>query len=420
MSLIDSLSKRFKVDADYIAKGSFWLVSGSVLGSVLSLVTSIIAARYIPKETFGIFKYIISMVGIAGAFALSGMNTVVTRSVSQGYEGSLVQSLKIQLRWSILQFLFLFALSIYYFAFANIIYGICFLIAAVAMPVSTAANTYNAFLSGKKDFKTSSLYGFLSTLIYTVAFAAIAVGLPYVLPIIIIYFVATTGANIFFCIRTIKKYKPNKSTQPGDESYALNLSFTNAFGIVAAHIDSVIVYHFLGTVQLAIYNFATIIPDKIRSLSGFIQTIALPKLAHHSSINRNNILRQTLLIFVFSIGLMGMYILLAPIAFNLFFPNYIESIVFSQIYSLTLIAALPAAYLMTVLSAYKLQKQLYILNICVPILKIVLLIAMIYYWGIMGAILARILSISVHLFAAGISIPKKTDIALTPEASATL
>jgi O-antigen/teichoic acid export membrane protein len=419
MSFIDSLSKRFRVDAGYIAKGSFWLVSGSVLGSVLSLVTSIIAAHYIPKETFGVFKYIISMVGIAGAFALSGMNTVVTRSVSQGFEGSFIQSLKIQLRWSILQFLFLFAISVYYFAFANIIYGVCFLIAAIAMPISTAANTYNAFLSGKKDFKTSSLYGLLSTLIYTVAFAAIAIGAPYVLPIIVVYFISTTGANLYFCYRTIRQYKPNKNIQDGDESYALNLSFTNAFGIVAAHIDSVIVYHFLGTVQLAIYNFAIIIPDKIRTLAGFIQTLALPKLAHHSTIIRKNILRQSSLILFFAFGLIALYILFAPFIFNLFFPNYTDSISYSQLYSMTLIA-LPAAYLMTVLSAYKIQKQLYFLNISMPILKIALLITMIYFWGIMGAIVARIISIAVHLFAAGISLPKQTRDTISVEASSTL
>jgi O-antigen/teichoic acid export membrane protein len=417
MSFIESLGKRLKIDATYIAKGSFWLVSGSLLGSFLSLITSIIAARYIPKETFGVFKYIISMIGIAGAFTLSGMNTVVTRSVSQGFEGSFVQSLKIQLRWSMLQFLFLFALSVYYFAFSNVIYGISFLFAAIAMPLSTAANTYNAFLSGKKDFKTSSLYGFFGTLVYTIAFAAVAIKTPFVLPIVLIYFVATTGTNIYFCLRTIKKYKPNTNVQSGDESYALNLSFTNAFGIIAAHIDSVIVYHFLGTVQLAIYNFAIVMPDKIRALAGFIQTIALPKLAHNSSLNRRNVFRHSLYILLFSVALIVVYIIFAPLAFRLFFPNYADSIHFSQLYSLTLIA-LPAAYLMTVLLAYKLQKQIHILNISMPLLKIALLIAMIYFWGIMGAILARIISIVVHLFAAGISVPKKAI--ATPEPSSTV
>jgi O-antigen/teichoic acid export membrane protein len=407
MSFIDGLSKRFKIDAHYIAKGSFWLVSGSILGTVLSLITSIITARYIPKETFGIFKYIISMVGIAGAFSLTGMNTVVTRSVSKGFEGSFVASIKTQLRWSVLQFLFLFSLSVYYFAHANSIFGTCFIVAAIAMPINTATNTYNAFLSGKKDFKTSSLYSFLTTLIYAIALAGISIGAPYILPLTIVYFVITTGSNIYFCYRTIRKYQPNQLTQQDDKSYALNLSFTNTFAIIAAHIDSVIVYHFLGTVELAIYNFATIIPDKIRSLAGFIQTLALPKLSHHTFIIRKNILRHTLLILIFSIGLFLLYVLCAPLIFSLFFPNYADSIAFSQLYSITMIA-MPATYLMTVFSAYKLQKQIYILNIGIPVLKVLLLIGMIYYWGIIGAIVARILSIVIHLGIAAVSLPSHT------------
>lgn len=392
MSFIDILGKKLKIDANYVAKGSFWLVSGSALGSVLSLVTSIAAAHYIPKETFGIFKYIISMVGIAGAFALSGMNTVVTRSVSQGYEGSFIQSLKIQLRWSSLQFIFLFALSAYYMYMNNTMYGVAFIIASVFVPLSTISNTYAAFLGGKKNFKTSSLYSFFSNALYALIFSLAAIQFPYVLPLVIAYFISTAGANVFFCMRTIKKYKPNTLTQPDDEQYAIKLSLSNVAGIIAGHIDNIIVYHFLGPIQLAVYNFAMIIPDRIRTLSGFIPTIALPKLANHTDPNHTNARRYTYIVTTYALIIAVLYALFAPFFFSLFFPNYADSIFLSQIYSLSLIA-IPSAFLIAVLSAYKMQRQLYFNNAIVPIIKIVLLAICIYFWGLMGAIVAKALGI---------------------------
>lgn len=390
------ISMKFKVDATYIAKGGFWLLGGSVAASLLSLAVSIVAAKYIPKDVFGIYKYILSMAGVAGALSLSGINTIVTRSVSQGFEGVFLQSLKTQFKWSFLQFLFIFSLAGYYFINENVVYAISFCIASICVPLSTIANTYSAFLSGKKDFKTSSLYSFLSTCVYAFTFIVVATFIPNTLTIITTYLVVTTSANIYFCFRTIRTYKPNTTTQGGDSSYAIKLSATNSFGIIAANIDSIIVYHLLGPVSLAIYNFAIIIPDKIRSLFGFIHTIALPKLSAHSESKKYVILYYTLIIGIFSLALIGTYVLLAPYIFGLLFPNYLDSISFSQLYSISLIA-LPAAFIMTVLSAYKMEKQLYFLNIFIPILKILLLAVFIFMWGILGAIVARVITVGIHL-----------------------
>lgn len=396
IEILKSISTKFKIDATYIAKGGFWLLGGGIVASLLSLIVSVIAAKYIPKDVFGIYKYILSMAGIAGALSLSGMNTIVTRSVSQGFEGAFIQSLKTQLKWSILQFIFLFSLTIYYFANENTVYALSFFIASICVPLSSAANTYSAFLSGKKYFKTSSLYSFISTCIHTIFFSLVAIFFPNTLIIVTTYLVTTAGANLYFCFKTIRTHKPNTKTQDGDTPYAIKLSATNSFGIIAANIDSIIVYHLLGPVSLAIYNFATIIPDKIRSLFGFIHTIALPKLSAHKESKKSLIFYYTAIIGIFSLILIGAYTLFASYIFTSLFPNYLDSTYFSKLYSISLIA-IPATFIMTVLSAYKMEKQLYFLNVFIPIFKILLLAIFIFMWGILGAIIARVVTIGIHL-----------------------
>lgn len=402
---IERISKKLNVNLDYVLRGGFWIVSSSVMGTLLSLGLSIIAAKYIPKEVFGIYKYILSMAGIAGALSLSGINTVVTRSVSQGFEGVFIESLKIQSRYAIFQFLCIAAFGGYYLYQGNSLYAICFLVASICAPLSTISNTFVAFLTGKQDFKRSSLYSFISTCIYVVTFALVAILSPYLLAIVTAYFISTTLANIYFCHRTIKVYKPNTLTQEGDSRYAVHLSLSNAINIVAANIDNVIVYHLLGPVSLAIYNFATIIPDKLRSLSGFIQTIALPKLSYNTNLPKKYLWKYIWILTALALGLILVYLPLAPFVFKFFFPNYYASAEFSQLYSLTLIA-IPATFIMTALSAYKMQKELYLLNISMPILRMILLGLFIFNWGIVGAIVARIASITIHFIVAGFTVRK--------------
>lgn len=407
IDILKSISTKLKIDATYIAKGGFWLLSGGIAASLLSIVVSVIAAKYIPKDVFGIYKYIISTAGIAGALSLSGMNTIVTRSVSQGFEGVFIQSLKTQLRWSFLQFIFLFSLTVYYFVNENTVYALSFFIASICVPLSAAANTYSAFLSGKKDFKTSSLYSFISTCIYTLIFSLAAFFFPNTLIIVTTYLIVTTSTNIYFCLKTIRIHKPNTNTQDGDMPYAIKLSGSNSFGIIAANIDSIIVYHLLGPVSLAVYNFSTIIPDKIRSLFGFIHTIALPKLSTHNESKKSLIFYYTAIIGIFSLILIGVYIFLAPYIFKLLFPNYIDSLSFSQIYSISLIA-IPTTFILTVLSAYKMEKELYFLNIFIPILKILLMAIFIFTWGILGAVIARVITITIHFVISGLFIQKSS------------
>ena len=52
------------------------------------------------KNTYGNYKYVLSLVGILGAFSLSGINTAVIQSVAQGYEGALAQGFRLNLKYS--------------------------------------------------------------------------------------------------------------------------------------------------------------------------------------------------------------------------------------------------------------------------------------------------------------------------------
>ena len=76
--------KYIKTDMVYLARSGFWLLfgQGTTLLSVLAL--SIVFANFLPKETYGTYKYILSLTGIFSIFTLPGMTTALIRATARG------------------------------------------------------------------------------------------------------------------------------------------------------------------------------------------------------------------------------------------------------------------------------------------------------------------------------------------------
>ncbi|MEK7464037.1 MAG: oligosaccharide flippase family protein [Patescibacteria group bacterium] len=392
-----------KTDLSYFIRGGFWINSNYVFGSILSLVLSMLFAHYVSKDIFGIYKYIISIASVAAAFSLTGMNVAVMRSVAQGFDGIFKKSLIVQFKWSLPQLLFVLAFSAYYFFQGNSTYGFAFLFISVLSPLSSIANTYNALLNGKKDFKTGSLYGFFTNVAYFIVMTiAILSASSSALILAVSYFLVMTSMNVFFCIRIYKKYEAGKKQDYREEdiSYGKHMSLMGAVGSLASQLDNILLYHLLGPATLALYSFATIIPERIRSMFGFISTLAFPKIAEkEESISRKALAHKILQLLGLSIVIAGVYALTAPFLYDLLFPQYSNAVIYSQIFALSLVA-IGANISSTALQAQRRQKELYYLNTIAPILKIVLTVVGIWYFGIWGAIISKLLS---YFFLLGFS-----------------
>lgn len=402
-ALVRKSERYFKTDMVYLTKSGFWINLSYVIGSVLSFVTSIAFAYFVSKETYGIYKYIISTAGIFTALSLTGMNMAVIRATAQGFEGIFKKSLRVQLLWSIPQFMTLFAIGAYYFYHGNTVFGWSFVAISVLAPISGVANTYNSYLTGKKDFKMLSFYGILSNFFNFLAIVAAIFFSPALLVLVLAYHIAKTVLNVFFCYKTLQKYKPNTLFRSEDITYGKHLSAMNILGEIAANIENVIVFQMLGPVSVSIYSFALAIPNRLQSLFGFVGTAALAKMSEKENLEiGKNIRHKIMILVVIGLALALCYIIAAPLLFSIFFPKYTESVPYSRIFALSMIT-IAASIPLGALYAKKLQKELYILNIGSPIAKIIIFVVGTYYWGLLGAIASKViysiiqLSLPTHL-----------------------
>lgn len=381
--------KYLKTDMVYIAKGSFWMTIGQGIAVVSSLFLSMVLARTISQELYGDYKFILSIAGIIGGLSLSGLGSSLTQAVAKGNQGTIYESFRTQLIWgSLLSLVSLFT-SLYYYLNDHIAFSIAFIIISLTLPITNSFSMYGAFLSGMKDFKRSTLYWIVTQLFNVFIVSIIAIFKPSVVLLVIGYFGSTFILSIIFYIRVIRLYKPDPKTNDSSMiKYGHHLSIMGFIGTIANQVDKILLFHFIGSAPLAVYSFANAIPEQARSFFKNIFNIGFPKFAELKEDElRKSISDKIMRLTAISVIVVIVYYFTSPYIYKIFFPKYIESIFYSQIYMLGLITFPGIALFASYFQIIKDTKTLYKLNIIGNVATIIFGLILIPKLGILGAVI---------------------------------
>lgn len=388
--------KYTKTDMVYLAHGGFWMNLGSASVSLFSFFLYLAFAHFLPKDVYGTYQYLLSIGAIVGAFTLTGMNSALTRAVARGDEGTVNASIPIQLKWGLLPLLGAWLMGGYYIIHGNTTIGFGLLLIGIFVPLNNALNSYGAWIGGRKDFRGAFLYNFFTNTLFYPALIITAFFSKFALALLVANLVSQAIALILCYRAAEKKYKPNTIVDTTAFSYGGHLSLMGIFGTVVGQIDSVLTFHLLGAAPLAIYSFATALPDRIASLVKFIPSIALPKL---STRNPEEIRRTLGPKLVWAIGgstiIALLYMLIAHLFFSIFFPTYIASVPYSMLYALAIIPTIGGIFT-TALTAHQSVRALYIFNSVMPLIQLGLMIIGILWLGLWGLILARVVTYTIQ------------------------
>jgi len=201
---------------------------------------------------------------------------------------------------------------------------------------------------------------------------------------------------VFFIV-TIKKFPPNNKIDPETIPYGKHSSMINIFDALIGSIDGLLVFHYLGPVNLALYSFALAPVAQIRGLLNNIPTLAIPKLSTRSSLEIEGVLKKRIFIlFVLGAFISFAYILIAPYIYQIFFPKYLDSVFSSQLFSLVIALSLPQVIFGAAIGSkitFIPKKMLYLWN--VPgIIFITSVLLFVGTFGINGVIFSRLLSVT--------------------------
>ena len=395
--LLHWAEKIFKTDIVYLTRGFFWLASSQLVTAGLTLLLATALARFLPKEIYGNYKYIISLAGLIGALMLSGMDTVIIRSVARGFEGVVHRALGLYARFSLLGSGVALASALYYFINGNDALALSLVIVGIGLPIFQTSILFQSILTGHKEFKLTAKYNIIANLIPTALLIIAATlfndNVPF---LVLVYFIGYSATNYILLRLTLKRFPPNDKLDEQDITYGKHLSVMNVLGTIGTHIDKVLIFQLIGAVDVAIYAFAEALPNQIRRLFRITGSLISPKLsANHNSLTFKNILCKALFFTVAVTTLVLIYIATAKLIFTLLFPAYTEAILFSQLLALQLIPMAFGYFSLEALKACRAKKKLYLYKITAPLINIILLAGLIYLYGIWGAIYARLIGRSI-------------------------
>ncbi|PKM91837.1 hypothetical protein CVU82_01360 [Candidatus Falkowbacteria bacterium HGW-Falkowbacteria-1] len=391
--LLKKSEKWTKTDMVYLAEGGFWLTLGQGVSSVSAFLLAIAFANLLPKETYGTYKYIMSIVSLLAIPTLTGMNTAIIQAVARGYEGSLISALKTKIKWGLLGGLLGLSLALYYYLQNNDTLAIAFLIVSVFIPFMDSILIYESYLNGKKNFKTLGRYTVFIRIISAITMVVTIFFTKNIYLIVSSYLLSNTLLRLILLKITLSKNKLNEKKDPNTISYGKHLSLMSILNIFSIYLDKLLIFHYLGASELAIYSIAIAPVEQMKGLIKNINALALPKFSATSTENLKTNLKPKILKMTLILAIMSFcYILIAPFAYRVFFPQYLESIFYSQLFSLSLVLIGPIMLLISAFQAKEKKMTLYQYNIIKPIIRIILLFVLINYFGITGIIFAILLS----------------------------
>jgi len=380
-----------QTDMIYFSRGGFWLGLNQAISMFAAFLLSIAFANLLTTETYGSYKYILSIVSLLSIPTLAGMGTSITQAVARGYEGTLISATKERMRWGLISSILSIATAGYYYYADNYSLTYTFLIAAIFLPLMDPLNSYSSFLSGKKLFKDSARYNVISQITILAATGLTLYATQNLFIIILVYFISRTVINAALTKYTLITFKPSYKVDLEAISYGKHLTAMNIIGWIAAQLDKILIWHYLGAIELAVYSFAMAPIDQINSgvLKNII-TLAFPKFSSSAIDSLKKTLPKKIIKFTgATIAAAIIFVLIAPLLYHLFFPQYLSSVQYARFYAITL-AILPISLFNTAITAQSQKKKLYFLSLSSSSVKIILLLVLLPIFGITGAIAAII------------------------------
>ncbi len=386
--------KKIGIDLRYMLSGGFFLTLTQISSAIIGLFLTVAFANLLPVAAYGTYRYVLAAYSLIAIAALPGIDTAVLQSISQGKEGAFLAGVRAKFKWGLLGTALSLAFAAYEYAQTSHVMGFIFIVVAIALPFMESFSLYAAFFNGKRLFASWTLVEIVSQSVSAVALIATMFLTKNVVILMIAYFLPYVLTRIAVTIFVVRHNKENDTEDSEMFAYGRSMTVFQILSRFMAAADQIVLYHFLGPAQVAIFSLATAVPNRMQSVFRVSGTLSFPKFAQRNSQEVAQTLPRRMFWFVLAIlAVCIVYVFLAPYMFKYIFPKYLPSLAFSKIavfYTVSAITYPFASYL----SAHKRVRDNYLTIIVSFIPKVLCLVFLVPLFGIWGAV-AGLLATSV-------------------------
>lgn len=388
--ILNFLEKLIRTDIRYAIKGFFWLNIGYIISTLAGIATATAFANLLLPETYGNFRYILSLLPFLDISTLKRVDQSLTVSVAKGFEGDVINALKMKMKWGILGSVVGFGLSFYYYLNGNHQLWLLVAIMAIFVPLFNTPLISLDYLSGKKKFKALTVIGGSSSVVYSLLIVVFIFLSKNIILLISAYFIISAIIRFSAFFYVIKKYPPNKNKEENNKtlSYGKKLSILEIINVFGSSLDNILVFHYLGAAELAAYSFIKKVPENLKLIPRFITQLSVPKFSNQDIGDisvKKEVIRKTWFFATGSSVIVIIYILFAPFIFKILFAPYQQYVFLSQIYALSFVFNFSGLFFNFVETNRK-AKDVLSLNLIISILSILTIFVSLKFFGLIGLV----------------------------------
>jgi O-antigen/teichoic acid export membrane protein len=408
-SLRDTIQR---LDFTYLVNGGFWLTvsqSASVI-SVLSI--SFVFANYVDQADYGVYKYIIALSAIFSLFSLTGISQSLVQAASQNHLPFLRTSFRASLLFGLSITFIGTASAVYYFLNNNMTLALGCIVIALFKPIINSSQLIIPYMQGVRMFSTLAKLQILRIAATTATLLPVIFFTNNIIYMVAAYFIPNAVISVSIYLLGSQKVPYLKGSPPSIYqkymSYARHTSIRNVLTGFSYTLDKILAFHYLGATELAVYAFAIAIPEQLKGIFKNLSVLILIKFTGYNMERiKKGMLKKSLLLGSILMTLTILYIAVAPVIYNLLFPNYADSILISQIFALSF-PAMVAIFPVEALKSQMHERDLHILNTSTAVVLIIAVYIGITQFGLIGLIIGRVIVRYVHCLSAFMFVYKKT------------
>lgn len=378
------LSRQSNTDLIAIGWSSFWWVFGKVWVGILAFASLVAFSHLLSRESYGTYQYILSCLAIPSMFTLYGIDTSIIKSISQGFDGTLARALREKITWGLMASFIILGFSAWYFVHGDLMLAAAFGVGAFFAPIRESFAIFWAFWNGKNNFSKQAQFAITSAFFNTVCVIVVLVSTRNILATLVAFLASKTLAD-FVLYRITTRSVQNAVVDYEALSFGKHLTAMESVEVLSLYLDKIIIWNMLGPTAVAVFSFAQTPLRKAVDLMPVVP-VALARLgAYDIREIKSAVFKKFLVLFAIMIPTAAVIAICAPMLFAAAFPQYLDSVPYFQALCV-LIAFVPFSFLATALVVALKRRDLYIIRIGSPVLKIVLFFALMPSFGIWGIV----------------------------------
>ena len=114
-SMLESLSKRLNMDLRFYLRGTFWLGLSNVVMALFSLFVTWALTVTLSKNDFGLYNFVLSLLGILSVLVLTEAKTTLVLASSKGRDGSYDYLIGKRLLYSLIGSVIMAGITLYFY-----------------------------------------------------------------------------------------------------------------------------------------------------------------------------------------------------------------------------------------------------------------------------------------------------------------